>query len=116
MQTFTIALAVLIVAGVIFGLIKRWETRLTLIAAGLLMACISLWLTKSEKNTFGISENNMAIPPVNKNEMPINFILDFTFSGSSNSVFSANIASKGMVNSATTSIEATVRNLAYMGT
>ena len=41
MQTFTIALAVLIVAGVIFGLIKRWETRLTLIAAGLLAMIFS---------------------------------------------------------------------------
>ena len=37
-------------------------------------------------------------------------------SGVSNIFLSANIASKGMVNSAITSIEATVRNLAYMGT
>ncbi len=42
MQTFTVLAAVVVVIGVIFGLIKRWETRLTLIAAGLLMACISL--------------------------------------------------------------------------
>ena len=37
-------------------------------------------------------------------------------SGVSNIFLSANIASKGMVNSAITSIEATVRNLAYIGT
>ena len=37
-------------------------------------------------------------------------------SGVSNIFLRANIASNGMVNSAITSIEATVRNLAYMGT
>ena len=64
----------------------------------------------------GIRENNMATPPVNKNDMPTYFILGFICSGSSKSFFKASIANKGMVNSAITRIEATVRNLAYMGT
>ncbi|HBC69704.1 MAG TPA: C4-dicarboxylate ABC transporter [Sutterella sp.] len=42
MQTATILAAAAIVIGVIYGLIRRWETRLTLIAAGLLMACIAM--------------------------------------------------------------------------
>ena len=72
-------------------------------------------LLKLSKNIEGISENNMVIPPVNRNEMPTYFILGFICSGSSNNFFSASIANKGMVNSAITRIEATVRNFAYIG-
>ena len=44
------------------------------------------------------------------------FIFEESKSGSSTMRFSASMASSGMVNSATTRIDATVRNLAYMGT
>ena len=80
------------------------------------MARISLEEIKLSKNAEGVSEKSMAIPPVNRNEIPTYFILGFICSGSSNSFFSASIASNGIVNSAITSIEATVRNLAYIGT
>ena len=80
------------------------------------MARNSLEEIKLSKNREGISENSMAIPPVNRNEIPTYFILGFICSGSSNSCFSASIANKGMVNSAITKMEATVRNFAYMGT
>ena len=42
MSTFTFWMAILIVIATIYGLIKRWETRLVLITAGLLMAVLSL--------------------------------------------------------------------------
>ena len=44
------------------------------------------------------------------------FIFSVRISGSSTIFFSAIIARSGMVNSAMTSIDATVRNLAYIGT
>ena len=37
MTTFTFWMAIAVVIATIYGLIKRWETRLVLIAAGLLM-------------------------------------------------------------------------------
>ncbi len=42
MQTFTTIVAVIAVIGVIWGLVKRYETRLVLIAGGLFMALVSL--------------------------------------------------------------------------
>lgn len=42
METFTFWMAMLVVAATIYGLIRRWETRLVLIAAGLFMALLSL--------------------------------------------------------------------------
>lgn len=42
MTTFTFWMAIAVVIATIYGLIKRWETRLVLIAAGLLMAVLSL--------------------------------------------------------------------------
>lgn len=35
-------IAVVVICATVYGLIKRWETRLVLIAAGLLLCCISL--------------------------------------------------------------------------
>ena len=42
MQTFNTIMAVVVVLGVIYGLIRRWETRLVLIVGGLVMAVLSL--------------------------------------------------------------------------
>ncbi len=42
METFTFWMAIIVVLATIYGLIKRWETRLVLIASGLLMAVLSL--------------------------------------------------------------------------
>ncbi|MCI6530746.1 MAG: C4-dicarboxylate transporter DcuC, partial [Mesosutterella sp.] len=42
MQTFTTIVAIVGVIGVIWGLVKRYETRLVLIAGGLFMAFLSL--------------------------------------------------------------------------
>ena len=64
----------------------------------------------------GIIENNMAMPPVRRKLIPTYFNLGFINSGSSRNFFSAIIAKRGIVNSAMTNIEATVRNLAYIGT
>ena len=41
MQTFTTIVAIVAVIGVIWGLIKRYETRLVLITGGLVMAFLS---------------------------------------------------------------------------
>ena len=48
--------------------------------------------------------------------MPTNFIRGFISSGSSRNFFRAIIANRGIVNSAITNIDATVRNLEYIGT
>ena len=42
METFTLWMAIIVVIATVYGLIKRWETRLVLITAGLLMAVLSL--------------------------------------------------------------------------
>ena len=42
MQTFNTIMACVVVIGVIYGLIKRYETRLVLITGGLVMAFLSL--------------------------------------------------------------------------
>lgn len=42
MTTFTFWMAIAVVVATIYGLVKRWETRLVLIGAGLLMAVLSL--------------------------------------------------------------------------
>lgn len=41
METFTFWMAIVVILGTIYGLVKRWETRLVLISAGLLMALLS---------------------------------------------------------------------------
>jgi ATP-dependent Lhr-like helicase len=64
----------------------------------------------------GITENNRATTPVRQKLIPTYFILGLISSGSSKNFFKASIASRGMVNSAITNIDATVRNLAYIGT
>ena len=85
-----------------------------------LSARISAWDTKLSKNRVGAMANNAAMPPVSTKLTISQFtflplIVVFTQSGSSITFFNASIPSKGMVNSAITSIEATVRNLAYIG-
>ena len=80
------------------------------------MARISLEEMKLPKKNDGISENSRATPPV-RIKLTIRGIFNFSFFTSLLSTsFSASIASKGMVNSAITRIDATVRNFAYMGT
>ena len=72
--------------------------------------------TKSEKNTEGISANSKAMPPVSTKLAYTYFIFVVNSSGSSVILFKAIIANSGIVNSATTKMDATVRNLAYIGT
>ena len=78
-------------------------------------ACSSLLDTNEPKNTLGIRANSKAMPAVSPKLMYTYFILCVSRSGSSIIFFKAIIASSGMVNSAMTRIEATVRNLAYSG-
>jgi len=40
-MNWTVWAAVIVVIGAVYGLIRRWETRLVLLASGLLMAVIS---------------------------------------------------------------------------
>lgn len=42
MTSYTFWMAMFVVAATIYGLVKRWETRLVLIASGLVMAALSL--------------------------------------------------------------------------
>ena len=42
METFNFWMAIIVVIATIYGLIKRWETRLVLLSAGFLMALLSL--------------------------------------------------------------------------
>ena len=67
-------------------------------------------------NTDGIRAKSRANPAVRAKEMMRYFAFVFNSSGSSKIFFSASIASRGMVNSAMTRMEATVRNFAYIGT
>ena len=78
-------------------------------------ACISCAEMKSEKKSPGITRNKRQKPAVKPKLMYTNFNFLFNISGSSIIFFNAIIANKGMVNSAITSIDATVRNLAYIG-
>ena len=70
---------------------------------------------KSEKKRVGAIANNSAIPPVSAKLIYTYFILSFRILGYSVIFFKANIAIRGIVNSAMTRIEATVLNFEYMG-
>lgn len=70
---------------------------------------------KSGKNVCGIKANSRQTPPVNAKDAYSHLALTFNNSGSSIIRFNANIPNKGMVNSAMTSMDATVRNFAYIG-
>ena len=72
-------------------------------------------LIKSLKNIFGISANSSTIPAVRANDVYSHGACFFSNCGSSTIFFSASSASRGMVNSAMTSIDDTVRNFAYIG-
>ena len=78
-------------------------------------ACNSSLETNEPKNTLGIRANSKAMPAVSPKLAYTYFILCVSSSGSSIIFFKAIIASNGMVNSAMTRMEATVRNLAYSG-
>ena len=41
-MTWTMWAALIVVCGTVYGLLKRWETRLVLLGAGFLMCCLSL--------------------------------------------------------------------------
>ncbi len=41
-MTWTMWAALIVVCGTVYGLLKRWETRLVLLASGFLMCCLSL--------------------------------------------------------------------------
>ena len=81
-------------------------------------ACISAEEMKLLKNTDGITANSRAIPAVRPKEIN-KYLLTAPVSRLSQILISslrASMASNGIVNSAITRIEATVRNLAYIGT
>ena len=78
-------------------------------------ACSSFDDTKSEKNSPGANAKSSAMPPVSATLRYSAFAFSFSTSGWSNTSFKAIIANSGMVNSAITSIDATVRNFAYIG-
>ena len=90
-----------------------------------LMACSSLELTKLEKNALGMSANNRQAPPMRTKAMSSEVLSERRFPAPvcwaagccplAIHCLSASMASRGMVNSAMTSMDATVRNLAYMG-
>ena len=67
------------------------------------------------KNSVGATQKRKARPPVRPNDVHSHFLLFFRVLGSSMIFLSASIARSGIVNSAMTSMDATVRNLAYNG-
>ena len=73
---------------------------------------------KELKNIDGISAKSNAIPAVSPNDINEYLVISFLFSfiPELSTSFNDSIARRGIVNSAMTSIEATVRNLAYIGT
>ena len=70
---------------------------------------------KSLKKRVGARAKRKHAPAVRAKLTITHFIFLLSVSGSSTSFFNASIASNGMVNSAITSIDATVRNLEYIG-
>ena len=80
------------------------------------IAAISEEEMKSVKNAPGMSAKSRHTPAVRTKLMSTNLILRVRMSGSSTIFLSASMASSGMVNSAITSMEATVLNLEYIGT
>ena len=69
-----------------------------------------------EKHTFGATAKRKATPPVSR-KLPTNaFRCSRRTCGRESTSRSAIMASSGMVNSAITRMDATVRNLAYIGT
>ena len=75
-------------------------------------ACNSSLETNEPKNTPGIRANSKAMPAVSPKLAYTYLMLWVSRSGSSMIFFNAIMASNGMVNSAMTRIDATVRNLA----
>ena len=71
---------------------------------------------KSLKKRVGKRAKSIAIPPVSPKLMYTALMRFVSSDGSSTIFFSASMASNGMVNSAMTRIDATVRNLEYIGT
>ena len=80
----------------------------------LLNICNSSSRMKSKK-VVGISAKRAAIPAVNAKLTYTYFIFRFSKSGSSNSFFNVSTAKNGIVNSAITRMDATVRNFEYIG-
>ena len=76
------------------------------------MACISPVEIKLLKNRPGITAKSRQMPPVRPKEIQIYLVEGW---GCPINSLSASMANSGMVNSAMTRMEATVRNLAYMG-
>ena len=79
-------------------------------------ACISEDEMKDEKNRVGAMANKSDMPPVAPKLIYNAFLFAKTLFGFSIISFSASIAKSGMVNSATTKMDDTVRNLLYIGT
>ena len=66
MQTFTTIVAIVAVIGVIWGLIKRYETRLVLITGGLVMAFPSFkpMFKKRPRNDIPLFKADDRVPSV----------------------------------------------------
>lgn len=70
-------IAVVVICATVYGLIKRWETRLVLIAAGLLLCCISLQ-PMTALNAFAKSMTNNSLIMAICGSMGFAFVASYT--------------------------------------